>query len=420
MNLILTALLFCQGFQDGETGELRFHRVHLKNGNFIDGDLVKDAPNEVILRLKVGEMKIRRDQIDKVEFVRMKSSNSPAIYRPDPKKGEAGKNDPGKTDAPPPSKVPDSTPESIKKKVDMILFKFKNSPGGDDKQIPYEEIGALGEEAAIYLALRAAAFDMKTQDAIGAALVSLKPTAKVVAVLENHLASESPVLRAFAMNVLCISGGDGAKSRYLRPMLKDPDARVRTMALSMLGSSTDRDWIEPMLDLSTDKDRDVRSRALRIAQNLSEKHGAVDKLTAVMVANLSNSDNAVRIDALQVLGLLGQKDTWIHLARALNDTDAPIRAAAAQALASVAAPESADDVLSAVGREQDRATKLQLAVVVQKLRLVKAVETLIKWLGESDVELSKTAQITLQVLTGETFGPDTEKWTAWWEKYKTK
>src|ERR1041384_1311930 len=108
-------------------------------------------------------MKIRRDQIDKIEFVKMKSTNTPPIVRPDPRKG-----DPATTDVPPTPKVPDTTPEQIKKKVDMILFKFKNSPGGGEgKEIPYEEIGALGEEAVIYLANRAPAFDLKTQDAIG-------------------------------------------------------------------------------------------------------------------------------------------------------------------------------------------------------------------------------------------------------------
>lgn len=417
---IVAALLISQvmncGLQEGEGGELRFHRVHLKNGNFIDGDLVKDGPNEVVLRLKVGEMNIRRDQIDKIELVKMKSSNNPPIIRPDPRKG-----DPAKTDLPPAPKIPDTTPEQIKKKVDVILFKFKNAPGGGEgREIPYEEIGALGEEAVVYLANRAPAFDLKTQDAIGVALLNLKPTPKVVSVLESHLSSESAVVRAFAINVLCVSGGDGAKIRYLRPMLKDPDARVRTIALSMLGSSTDRDWIEPLLDCSSDKDKDVRTRALRIAQNLCEKHGAMDRFERVLLANLSNPDLGVRVDAINLIGLLGQKENWTPLARLLTDADAPIRAAAAHALATMGASEAAEDVLTAVGREQDSSARIGLAAVIQKLRLQKAIDPILGWLSSSDQDVKRVTEATLKVLTGENFGQDPEKWAAWWEKNKPK
>src|SRR5258706_9153339 len=87
MILILLALpLLCQSFQDSDTGDLRFTRVHLRNGNFVDGQLIKDTEHEVMLRLRVGEMGIRRDQIDRVELIKMKSLNAAAIYRPDPKK----------------------------------------------------------------------------------------------------------------------------------------------------------------------------------------------------------------------------------------------------------------------------------------------------------------------------------------------
>src|SRR6185295_10345410 len=205
MNLILLALpLFCQSFQDSDTGDLRFTRVHLRNGNFVDGQLLKDTATEVLLRLRVGEMGIRRDQIDRVELVKMKSINSAAIIRPDPKNTTTTTtaNDPkGKA-------VETNTPEQIKKRVDMILFKFKNAPGAtDDRELPVGELQALGEEAAIYLASRVPAFDLRTQDAMAIALINLKPTPKVVAILEAYLKHESPSTRSAAMNILCVSGG---------------------------------------------------------------------------------------------------------------------------------------------------------------------------------------------------------------------
>src|SRR5579863_8190075 len=58
--------------QDPVWQEIRFYRVHLRNGNFIDGDLVKQSSKEVVLRLRSGEISIRSDQIDRLEFVKMR------------------------------------------------------------------------------------------------------------------------------------------------------------------------------------------------------------------------------------------------------------------------------------------------------------------------------------------------------------
>ena len=71
---MIATLLLLYAFQaaDGEWVEVRFYRVHLINGNFIDGQLLKDDAKGAILKMKAGEMTIRRDMIDRVEFVKMK------------------------------------------------------------------------------------------------------------------------------------------------------------------------------------------------------------------------------------------------------------------------------------------------------------------------------------------------------------
>ena len=69
----LIALLAQGKTADGPTlTEHRFHRVHLRNGNFIDGELVRQSAKEIVLRLKSGEMGVRRDQIVRVELIKMK------------------------------------------------------------------------------------------------------------------------------------------------------------------------------------------------------------------------------------------------------------------------------------------------------------------------------------------------------------
>src|SRR5262245_25732182 len=84
---LLTAHPLLQTFQDSsDATELRFHRVHLINGNFIDGQLIKDSPQQVLLQIKAGEMAIRRDLIDRVEFVKMRDRWTPPIQTSTPVK----------------------------------------------------------------------------------------------------------------------------------------------------------------------------------------------------------------------------------------------------------------------------------------------------------------------------------------------
>src|SRR6185436_5678046 len=83
---LLAASPLLQSFQDSDVDGLRFHRVHLTNGNFIDGQLVKETAASVLLRLRSGEMTIRRDMIDRVEFVKMRDRNQVPIPTKLPKK----------------------------------------------------------------------------------------------------------------------------------------------------------------------------------------------------------------------------------------------------------------------------------------------------------------------------------------------
>ena len=54
--LALSGLL---GAQDSPFQEVRFHRVHLLNGNFVDGTLVRQTKDELVLRIKGGEVGMR-------------------------------------------------------------------------------------------------------------------------------------------------------------------------------------------------------------------------------------------------------------------------------------------------------------------------------------------------------------------------
>src|SRR4051812_45461677 len=126
MNSLLLALSFLAAASQAQPpldsgSEIRFHRIHLRNGNFIDGKLTSDKPDEVILLIKAGEMVIRRDQIERVELVKMKSVDEKAtiLDTPKAKKDEPSTPRSGKT-------MEVVAPEEIKRKVDIMLLRIKS------------------------------------------------------------------------------------------------------------------------------------------------------------------------------------------------------------------------------------------------------------------------------------------------------
>jgi HEAT repeat protein len=280
----------------------------------------------------------------------------------------------------------------------------------------------MGEEATVYLAARAPAFDLKSMEGIAAGLINLnkvKVSEKVNQVLEGYLSHENPSVRAFAATVLG-DQGDAAKAKYLRPLLQDKDARVRITVLSSIGSVDDRAWFDPVVDLCADPDKDVRTRAYRLAKSLAGKHGLNDVLAGKFALNMRSDSPQIRGESADMLGLLAAKDQWKVLADALNDSEGKVRTSAAQALMNMMLPESGEAILSALERERDKAARIYMAGAAVKLRLLKSVETFITWMNETDAETKKLAEASLQGVTGQNLGSDPAAWSTWWQANKPK
>jgi len=391
--------------QDQPT-EIRFHRVYLRNGNFIDGKLIADKPGEVILRMAPGEMAIRRDQIDRVELIRMRSYNDKPIILDKPK--EKNPQVPVTNTAPPTT----NTPEQVKRKVDMMILKVQATSGGE-KEFNLLELQPLGDEGTAYLVSKAPNLDLKTLDAIAQAVINIKPGPKTNQVLEELLSNPVPSVRGLALTVLSVSGGDQAKLKYVRAQLTDANPRVRETALGLLGSVEDEDWFAPICDLCGDTDKEVRNRALRIARAIATKNSIQDRFVRVMTGYINHSDSGVRSDAVAMLGGLGQRDSWRYVTPLLDDSETSVRSQAAQTLMMLGVPESGEAIVAAMNREQDKWTRIYLAGAAQKMLLQKADAPLVTWLSDPDSEIKKLAEVTLKAIFAENFGSDASKWQTW-------
>jgi hypothetical protein len=410
----LAASPMLQQFENSDSDALRFHRVYLTNGNFIDGQLLKDTPASVLLKLRVGEMTIRRDMIDRVEFVKMRDRFQTPVVAAVKPKAEASPRPEVKSDAPKIT-IDTKTPPEIQRKVDQMVQKLRLS-AAQEKVFPREELEALGDQAVTYLASRVPDMDVGMMDVVMQALIAMKTTVpnEILGALLNH---DKPAVRSFACSVLGVQS-DEMKKAYVRPMLKDRDERVRLTAVSLLGSVTDSEWLDPVGDLCGDPSRDVRNSAIHTLRRVAQKNDLQDKCLQILVRNLNSSSDAVREDMVAAIAALGIKDSWTFLTRMLNDREAKVRTAAASGLTALAVDESGVEILDAVGRERDGHTRLALIQLVGRLRLMKAMEPMLDWLSDSDESVRKATVALFRVLTGETLGQDREAWANWLKNKK--
>lgn len=391
--------------QDGFS-ESRFHRIHLRNGNFIDGTVISDKPGEIVLLLKTGEMIIRRDLIEKVELVKMRSWNEKPTILETPKNKVPGT--PAGT-APP---VNILTPDAVRKQIDKMIARVKSNP--NEKEFPADELKETGDEGLAYLATKAANADLGLQNAIMAALVNQKERGpKTMQVLEGFLGGSIPSLRGLALTVLTIDAGEAALAKYVRPALKDPDAGVKIIAISALSAIEDKAWFDDVAESFGDPNKDVRSRALTLCKRLSDKNGLQEKLLAALVAQLRNSDETVRATMVSTIGTLNIAAAWNTVSPMLGDQDATVRASAAQTLQNLGVAESAPEIVAAIKRENDHWARVALANAAARLRIADAVEPLIPWLGAPDPDVQTAVEGALRTITGENLGRDQDKWKAY-------
>jgi HEAT repeat protein len=418
--LVLAAHPFLQSFQDSDGNETRFHRVHLTNGNFVDGQLIKDTPGLVLLRIRSGEMGIRRDQIERVEFVKMRDRWQPPDRTPvrPPPTGVKTPTDPNPPTDPknPKNPIADKTPAEIRKRIDMIVWKLRTTPG-IEKSFNVEELKALGDEGAMYLASRTADVEVGLQPALSAALINLK-NPKVVPIMEEFLSHESAKVRTVAVAVIALLADEATKIKDLRPLLRDPDGSVRGTVIGMLTNVNEPEWIDAMADLCADKIRDVRTQALTTISKLALKHGQQEKAIRYLVSNLRDSDDGVRCDNASTIGGLGRPDAWSHLTPVLADPEPKVRAAVAQALFQLGSAEAGPDIVAQMARERDRWTRTYLAQCAQRMKLTAAIEHLIEWLGDPEDDIKKISERVLQALTGQNLGTDKAAWLDWYQKSK--
>ncbi len=425
---MLMALLAQGTTVDGaKVSELRFHRVHLRNGNFIDGELVRQNTKEIVLRLKSGEMGVRRDQIVKVELIKMKGieDKPEEVARPKtpPLSAEAA------LPAPPPAAPRKAAPPrrpaegaykasaELKAKVDPILEQL-GAAAQDDVAAHIRSLVEMDGDAHAYLASQLEVASKTMLPLIGTVLGRTRSPA-AAPYLARLLKHENPLVRLQAIVGLA-SNGEASDAEAVARALKDKDEAVRAAAVDTLSSIGEADAFDVIAPLSVDPDGQTRSRALTALATLSRKHD----LREALVRTLSEALQEAAVDRVPDLigALANTKDAQAcpALAAHLGSDRPEIRAAAASGLGTIGHSDSADEIEARVGREEDSKVRIALAEAAPKVKARGAMAGLAAWLDDESELVKKAAHNALRALSNTDRGLEREKWEAWIEANNKK
>jgi HEAT repeat protein len=376
--LSLATALGASGAQESKWVEVRFHRVYLRNGNFIDGNLVGDTERQVVLKLKVGEMVLRRDQVDHVEFVKIRSLEElPQVVRPPAKITPAHK-----IAAKPIGErknsllvLSRSVPESLCRRADELIGRWSENQVGDLAR----DLQSLGSDVGPYLC----------------ALIEQRRNSVPVAVVCG------------ALGLL----GDPDAIPSLAKLMTSEFPEERAAMVAALAAIGVPKCAPPLLDALNDELSMVYDPASKALVAMSRKE-ILSGLSRTILRRMSGAKN--KVSHAITLGRQGDPEAREGLRDLLGTGDDKVVVAALQGLSEIKNPEDAHAVEPLLRVESIEIRKTA-CIYLGKVKHLPAVPDLIRFLQEEDRGVSSNAHWALREISGERYGTAPDLWSAWWE-----
>lgn len=181
----------------------------------------------------------------------------------------------------------------------------------------------------------------------------------------NALADDDPEIRALAERALNTVGHERALPILLGG-LANGSASVRAASARLLGTRLDERAIEPLL-VALMKSGEPKEVRVAVRDALRQHREYID-FAALLKDAEQTKERERRLQALRLLGALGDEAALGVLGRALGDGDALVRTTAARALADLGGLRARSLVESAARREQEPRVKRHLELVLKSFR----------------------------------------------------
>lgn len=386
--------------------ETRFDRVHLRNGRFIDGRVLKSTPEAVILRIRTGELSVDRVDIDRVEEIRMKNVREKTTVIPAPEPAPVPV-----ADARPVPVLPSTSSPEVLEQVDGVLARAA-AAREQDQALILEQLYELGDVGAVALAERLPSVPPRLLGYAGSYLARTRSSAALPA-LRYHLTSAPAAVRREAAVAVAETLREQAVADLV-PLLRDREPRVRMAGLEGLERAGSARAIEDVAALGADPERRIRDKAYALVFAWADAQDLRDRLHDALVRTLDASTGPARGEVVRALAAAAPDRGLDLVTKALWDAEKEARMAAAVAMRESDSSRVGPSVIQRLGDEQDKDVRLVLAAAAEHLKLDGAVEPLLAWLEDEDEQIQRAAANILQTLTRRNFGLDVEAWKAWW------
>ncbi len=195
------------------------------------------------------------------------------------------------------------------------------------------------------------------------------------------------------------------------------DWRARKIAAGALGFGERDDVIGVLIDLvKTDPDVEARKGAL---WGLGV-HGSDQTPADPIVEALSDPDAELRLMAMGALAKClrrnNDRGALPRVLELLSDPDWKVRGQAVLVLATVGRKDTIKPIIERPLKDENPIVRLHAVGALQVISEEESVDPLIGALTDPDPRVSDTAQRALEILTGQKFGKEPEKWDFWWKK----
>jgi HEAT repeat protein len=400
ITLALLAVLSVQS--SGEWTETRFHRVHLRNGNFVDGHLIDNQPEYVTLKIKTGELEIARDLLYKVEFVTIRSyAEKPAdIPAPAPPAAVA--------DPAPPVAAATVTAGPLQRRAEELLVRARHVPAERKDHVLRELVG-LGTEGALTLVAILEKLGDEDLRLAGRVLRDVRSPA-LKEPLKALLQSSSSMVRAEAVATLAALGVESDR-------LSDPSPAVRVAALEAAATFKSRTAFERAAALCSDPHPELRRQAVRTSFILAREHELGPALADALARVLGGGAGTdARVEILDALGRLRNAAVWSAAAEELKREAPEVRVAAARCLGELRTTEASSAMSDAIANETSTDVKVALAEAAGKLGDAELVPELIARLADADPRVVRASADALSRITRQNHGTNRARWQDYWAR----
>ncbi|MBI2901054.1 MAG: HEAT repeat domain-containing protein [Planctomycetes bacterium] len=405
----------------GTKGAYRFHELRVRTKGEKAALTKVDEPKKETTTSKDTSTEPRKDDTTKRTEEPTKRTDEPAKRTEDPTK--TGRVDPvaRKDGVPPiePSDPPTTSPE-VRRRIHEHLAKIKAAPP-EERDALVSELLKLGEGAAEYLADLVDRVDDASAQAVFTALQGQKDP-HVLSILFDKMASQSPQIRVAVLQTL-MSVVEKEHAPRIRKFLDDPDANVRASTLAVLRKLDDEDSLDAIARRTADPDLNVGRTAASFVMAMAKRLERVDEVIEILKIELQRAKGKSRGPVIDALGRSERKEAADIFIEYIDDPESDVRAIVAQACGALRAEEQVDPLVRRLGEETVQWVKTSICRAFQEINSKKAVDPLIDLMERDDnYDVDEAAMSALKAVTGqkEGFGHDHQKWRDWWEDIKRR